>query len=41
MPCLASVATDLPLRIEGIAMMVSQTGGEHHKNGNGILKRSH
>ncbi len=30
-----------PCRIEGIAMMVSQTGGEHHKNGNGILKRSH
>lgn len=28
-------------RIEGIAMMVSQIGGEHHKNGNGILKRSH
>ncbi len=27
-------------QIEGIAMMVFQSGGEHHKNGNRILKRS-
>ena len=28
-------------RIEGIAMMVSQSCGEHHETGNGIVKRSH